>query len=206
MSLKPTIRSKLIARLERYEGRSPHLYLDSLGFVTVGVGHLIETEADIDTLDFYTLSNGKPDRLADSKRKRAEYAAVATLTPNRSLNYYKSNTSLVMVDADIDALTAKHIQSFYSELVADYRVSKGYTSNFDDFPEEVQLALFDMIFNLGRGRLKSQFVKFNTAVKSEDWTTAGRESRRFQLQAPRNNYVKSLFDKAAADAAKAKVP
>tara|TARA_R110002124_G_scaffold168444_1_gene335968 strand:+ start:238 stop:699 length:462 start_codon:yes stop_codon:yes gene_type:complete len=39
---------------------------------------------------------------------------------------------------------------------------------FDDLPEEVQLILCNMMFNMGRPRL-SKFVKFRAAIDEEDW-------------------------------------
>lgn len=43
--LNATERRTLRTTLERYEGRVPHMYLDSRGYVTVGVGHLIGTKS-----------------------------------------------------------------------------------------------------------------------------------------------------------------
>ena len=43
--------------------------------------------------------------------------------------------------------------------------------NFDDLPEEVQLILCNMMFNMGRPRL-SKFVKFRAAIAEEDWLEA----------------------------------
>ena len=39
---------------------------------------------------------------------------------------------------------------------------------FDDLPEEVQLILCNMMFNMGRPRL-SKFVKFRAAIDEKDW-------------------------------------
>ena len=44
-------------------------------------------------------------------------------------------------------------------------------SNFNDIPEEAQLILANMMFNLGRPRL-SKFLKLKTAVDDEDWMEA----------------------------------
>jgi lysozyme len=44
-------------------------------------------------------------------------------------------------------------------------------SNFNDIPEEAQLILANMMFNLGRPRL-SKFVNLKLAVDSEDWMEA----------------------------------
>ena len=44
-------------------------------------------------------------------------------------------------------------------------------SNFNELPEEVQLILANMMFNLGRPRL-SKFVKFREAINKGDWQEA----------------------------------
>ena len=52
-------------------------------------------------------------------------------------------------------------------------------SDFDDLPEEVQLIIANMMFNMGRPRL-SKFKKFNAALEAGDWAEAaveGRDSR-----------------------------
>jgi lysozyme len=44
-------------------------------------------------------------------------------------------------------------------------------SNFKDIPEEAQLILANMMFNLGRPRL-SRFLNLKAAVDAEDWMEA----------------------------------
>ena len=44
-------------------------------------------------------------------------------------------------------------------------------SNFNDIPEEAQLIIANMMFNLGRPRL-SKFLKLKAAVDDEDWMEA----------------------------------
>jgi len=48
--------------------------------------------------------------------------------------------------------------------------------DFDDFPEEAQQVIVNMMFNMGRPRL-SQFKKFCAAAKDGDWKTAAVEGR-----------------------------
>ena len=48
--------------------------------------------------------------------------------------------------------------------------------DFDDLPEEVQLIIANMMFNMGRPRL-SKFKKMNAALKKEDWKEAAKEGR-----------------------------
>ena len=55
-------------------------------------------------------------------------------------------------------------------------------SNFDELPEEVQLILANMMFNMGRTRL-SKFKKLKLAVDDEDWMEASiqmEDSRRYK--------------------------
>lgn len=47
-------------------------------------------------------------------------------------------------------------------------------SDFDDLPEEVQLIISNMMFNMGRPRL-SGFKKFNACVGDRDWEGAAEE-------------------------------
>tara|TARA_B100001093_G_scaffold277831_2_gene265528 strand:+ start:121 stop:570 length:450 start_codon:yes stop_codon:yes gene_type:complete len=51
-----------------------------------------------------------------------------------------------------------------------------YTSDWDQFPDEVQEILVNMLFNLGRTRL-NKFKKMNAALRNRDWNTAAIEGR-----------------------------
>lgn len=46
--------------------------------------------------------------------------------------------------------------------------------NFDDLPEECQLVIANMMFNLGRPRFE-KFKKFIQAIHDRDWETASKE-------------------------------
>lgn len=46
--------------------------------------------------------------------------------------------------------------------------------DFEQLPEEVQLIIANMMYNLGRPRL-SKFIKFLAAVDRRDWTACARE-------------------------------
>jgi lysozyme len=58
-------------------------------------------------------------------------------------------------------------------------------SNFNEIPEEVQLILANMMFNMGRTRL-SKFKKLKLAVDDEDWMEASiqMEDSRWYKQVP----------------------
>ncbi len=58
-------------------------------------------------------------------------------------------------------------------------------TGFDVLPEEVQLIIANMMFNLGRPRF-SKFVKLISAVEAADWGEAARqmEDSRWHVQLP----------------------
>lgn len=57
--------------------------------------------------------------------------------------------------------------------------------DFDALPEEVQLIIANMMFNLGRPRF-SKFIKFIAAVEAADWEEAARQMKdsRWHVQLP----------------------
>lgn len=175
--------------IERYEGKINHLYLDSKGYVTVGVGHLLSTVEDAQKLPFLD-QQGEPatkDMIAE------EFATISSKDGNRVANYYQQFTLLTLSNSAIDALTDKHIDSFYKELKVIY-------DGFDEFPSKVKLALFDLIFNLGMTSLRKKWPKLNACIAQKDWLAAASNSRRRGIADERNQYVKDLLASSADSA------
>lgn len=194
-----TSREKQVLRtnLEKYEGKVNHMYLDSRGYVTVGIGHLIANVAEAQKLAFKN-SRNLPASGAEIK---SDYDSVKKQPANRVASFYSKFASLTLPDAEINKLTDKHINTFEAELKRIY-------AGFEDFPSEVRLALFDLIFNLGMTDLNNNWPKFNAAIQAKDWQEAANESNRAApISAARNKYVKDLLETAAKnEAAQAATP
>jgi len=60
---------------------------------------------------------------------------------------------------------------FQIDVWATVNECKKLYNKFDDMPEEAQLILCNMMFNMGRPRL-SKFKKMNEAIANEDWFEA----------------------------------
>jgi len=158
MPLKNSVKTIVQKKLEEYEGRYNHMYLDSRGKVIIGVGHLIASKAAVTTIRLYKTKNNQPTTPASLKEKQGEYDNVLEQKKDYKASWYKQFTKLVMKEADISAQRDKHIATFYTELSSMYSKAKGYANDFDAMPDEVQLALFDMIFNLGQTKLRTIFI------------------------------------------------
>lgn len=191
--LKETEKQKLRTKLAEYEGTIPHMYLDAKGYVTVGVGHLIATVANAQTLPFIdNVSRTK----ATAAQIKAAFDAVSKQPKNRLASFYKAHTRLSLTQIEIDKLTNAHIEKFYKELKLLY-------PDFDKYPEEARLSLFDLIFNVGMTNLKLTWPIFNKAVKDKDWQLAADNSNRAApVSAARNKYVKDLLEAAAKSSRK----
>lgn len=177
----------LRVKLEKLEGRIDHIYLDTKGFVTVGVGHLISNAEAAKKLPFVRKDTGAK---ATAVEIEAEYNKVKGLPFGKRFdaNSFRRHTELILPADAIDALTDSHIRTFTSELRRLYGAAA-----FDNFPVPVKVALYDMIFNLGMTRLKDIFPKLNRHIKNGDWAAAAEESKRTDVSLERNEYVKNLF-------------
>ena len=141
---------RLSEELKADEGCVLEVYLDHLGYPTVGVGHLI-TEKDEEY--------GKP---------------VGT----------KVSQSRVDVLLHDDLLsTASECQKLYS--------------NFNSLPEEVQMIIGNMMFNLGRPRL-SKFKKMKAAVDAGQWNRAADEMYDSKLRRQVPNRADRLIERMRA--------
>lgn len=185
-----TAEEKRILRknLEKYEGTIGHMYLDTAGNVTTGIGHLLASSADAKKLLFHTAIGTR----ASPREVEAEYENIRKLPYGYAYpaSSYAKHAKLRIRQTDIDALTNRHISSFESELRLLY-------PGFNLYPTTVRLALFDMIFNLGMTKLRARFLKFNAAIAARNWAVAAQESNRPHIQALRNRYVRELLEQAA---------
>lgn len=91
-------RQSLMRNLEHQEGRVNHMYLDSNGYVTVGVGHLIATVQAAQRLPFQKRSG----QTALGDEIKDDFEAVKKQLPDRFASFYKPYTKLILPNHEID--------------------------------------------------------------------------------------------------------
>jgi GH24 family phage-related lysozyme (muramidase) len=175
------------------EGNVPHMYLDTKGLVTVGIGNMLPSVAAAQMLNFI-------DRATTAKATadaiKADYEAVTKQPDSKVASYYRPFTKLDLPNVDIDVLFRARVDEFVGQL------KKVYPA-FDSFPPSAQLALLDMGFNLGTGGLQKKFPKMNAAIAKLDWAAAGTECNRPDVNQARNDATRALFTAAVAEGAEA---
>src|SRR5208283_529589 len=127
-----------LSQLEVFEGIIPWMYLDTRGFVTVGVGELLASSARAQSLGFVDI-NGQP---LTPNAILTDYLRVQALPPARAAGFYRSSSSPILPHAAIDSLLMQHLAFFDGQLAQQF-------AEYSTFPEPAKLGLLDMIYNLG---------------------------------------------------------
>jgi len=178
---------------QRFEGEIPWLYLDTAGLVTVGIGRMIpdpDAMAAVDMVD----GAGAP---AGDAAKRAAYAAVHAAQDRKGqvAGAFKDLTPLRLTQAGSRALFDASFATLFGEAKT---IFKDVAGGFGAWPQDVQLATFDMAYNLGPQRLYDLFPTFREqGLAKRDYKTCADECERGGIGQARNDWTRAEFLKAA---------
>jgi GH24 family phage-related lysozyme (muramidase) len=177
-----------VAQLQIFEGIVPWMYLDTRGFVTVGVGEMLAAASRAQTLPFLD-SNGNA---VTADVILAEFNRVVGLPPAQSAGTYRASASPTLSAASISSLLMAHVQYFDGLL-------SGKFANYAAFPEPAKLGLLDMIYNLGPQGLFVGYPTFMGDVTNQNWNGAAAQCYRNGPSAARNQWTQQQFLAAAAN-------
>jgi len=175
-------------RLLKHEGRVRHMYRDSKGKVTVGIGFLLATQSQVTELS-WQLKQGR--RVVPSAVAVAEWNYVRGALPSgKTPEFYGTKTRVELSDATIDRVFTSKLLRLHRDLIQEFTIA-GIA--FEHLPPPVQEAMFDMGWNLGAafinkrtadgelgddGERKRVWPKLREALLNQDWEAAARESHR----------------------------
>lgn len=165
------------------------MYLDTVSKVTIGYGLMMPNSAAALAVDLLH----KDKRRASDAEKEAEWRRLRALSADGAkLNFvaehYLKAAQLFITRDEAERLMLLKLVGFIGDLRKIY-------PGFDTFPEDAQVALMDMIYNLG-WKVKTVFVNFTRSInhpKGPDWKKAADQSRRPQLSQKRNRDIRDLF-------------
>jgi GH24 family phage-related lysozyme (muramidase) len=177
--------------LEPSEGNVSHMYLDTKGLVTVGIGNMLPSAAAAQALPF--IDRDTRNR-ATAAQIATDFASVESQPDSKASKYYRQFTKLDLPSVDVDSLFRARVDEFVGQLKAAY-------PQFDSYPAGAKLALLDLVFNMGIGKLKShtEWPKLNAAIAKQDWITAASECNRPDANARRNAETKAYFIAASGE-------
>lgn len=172
-------------KLQDYNSKCEHLYLDDQGRVCVGIAHVLPTLEAALGVAFVN----KQGLRASHDEIAQDYQAVKGLTPNRIPSFYKRYLTLAIPPSEMERLTNESVAQYFIDLATIY-------PEFESFPSEAKLALGDIIFSMGKDKLVD-WLQLNESILAQDWQKASLDSARgFPVTAARNIYVQGLFERA----------
>ena len=167
-----------LEKIKEFEGSVPWMYLDTVGKVTVGVGLMLANEIAAHALPFAAETGpATRDEVAQ------EFSRVSAMKKGQLARFYFSKQGLHLTDEIIDGKLRETLEGFEGYL-------RSYLKGYDALPDSAKLALLDMIYNLGPGRLFAEYPRFIAAVERGDWRTAANTSQRRGPSAARNAWTK----------------
>ena len=168
---------EILANLEDFEGNVPHMYVDTKGYVTVGVGKMLSDAAAAQKLKFVVRATKTPATAAEIA---ADFAKVKAQPMGHLPSFYKSDLDLPQTE--VDRITKEIAEQCDKEVAARYA---GYAK----YPVQVRQALIDMRFNMGPNmdkfkKFKASIEKAHQTGNGKDWETAATESYRKDVGPP----------------------
>jgi len=178
---------EIVRDFDRFEGRIAHMYLDTKGLVTVGVGKMLRNEAAALKLPFVRRTDGQAATPAEIT---ADFRAVLAQPLGKLAGSYRKFTLLDLPNPAIDALLKVTVDGFQADLRARL---PGYAAA----PAPAKAALLDMAYNLGTDGLLL-YKNLKAAVARGDWQRAAAESHRNGPSQERNDWTRDQFLAAMA--------
>lgn len=158
----------------RFEGVVNHLYLDTRGHVTAGVGFLLPDLATAQRLAWNPAS-----------AVRLDWVMVTSMKAGLPAAEYRKATVARLDEATLRAEFGRRMAAY--EGTAARSLPRYYT-----LPPSVRMAVLDMAWQLGPGFLAA-WPKFREAVVAREWEKAAQESFRKDAQAARNEATAALL-------------
>ena len=188
----------------QWEGMTNFMYADQLGFVTTGMGDLIDSDgrgADkmhaAGNMNAYGPALLLPWKLPDGSRATeaqiiSEWQLVKSKYPGIQSAADKNITQLRLDDSDRDALIIKRMNDNEKILLQSF-------AGFGTFPADAQMAIHGMGWAMGAAFVPAyHFTGFQNAANTGDWVTAKAQSH-FKGEAPQRGVGQDLmFDNAVA--------
>jgi len=195
----PAAQQGFLTLTTNLEGYTPFMYLDIKGYVTTGIGNLIENTANGTPGGAYSPFNMKwrrnsDNQLASHDEIAAEWEQIKARQDDKLKGgfYFKQFTTLHLDDAAIQDIVANVAAQFENTL-------KGRFADWANWPADAQCATMLVAWAYGPGfsdtskGFRGQIV---TALKNDAFATAASCFPSSQLATNRNNACQLLYQNA----------
>jgi GH24 family phage-related lysozyme (muramidase) len=176
--MHPSVQQNLLAFLGKFEGRGVRwLYIDTLGFVTTGIGYLTNSIDAAQRLPWKRQdgSAADPAEIADAwnavaNQRTQDVGQLQTgsiAMQGGASQAMQALTNIRLTQADVDRLAMDRALEFEKTI-------KGHFPAWDHLPADGQMLIMSMAWALGPG-FGSKFPSFSKAVNAGDFESARAE-------------------------------
>jgi hypothetical protein len=196
VNLRPSVAAAFTSYTGPFEGYCTWMYLDTKGYVTTGMGNLIDSIQAAQTLPWLTAGN-KP---ASPSQIAAEWRQIKARQSSKNLGGYAFEkwATLHLEHGPIDRLVAVKMADFAAAVNHTY-------PTFAGAPADAQLAWLDMAWNYGPAFMDKKtasgswvWPNFRAAVKVSHWARAADNVGDVSRGHTRNQSRARLFLNAAS--------
>lgn len=168
----------------KFEGYVPHIYLDTEGFITTGVGALVDDEKTFMAIDW--LVDGI--RPATDAEKQAAYNRFQDLKRQKKFGqdygagYYKDKSRLHVSEAYALQRMNEHVQNDLERL-------RNGIDGFDNLPYPLKEVLMDIRYTSG-SVTRDNWKHLRDGIDKKDLTQIFNHVNRPQVSSSRNQWAK----------------
>jgi hypothetical protein len=196
--MKDSVLKAFIPFTTPFEVYTPYMYTDNKGFVTTGIGDLMEDlSTHQPTAEVFSLPwmnrDGSP---ATHEEILSEWNLVKTSFPGVQSTGDAAITQLRLSRQAVDALVYRKLASTEADLMRHY-------ASWSEWPADAQLGTLSMAWAMGTGFSNPAsnpgiyFKSFSEAVNQEDFATAAPQSHCRNCDPKRNTANLIMFQNAA---------
>jgi len=165
--MRDSVKSYFLAFSERFEGRVDWLYLDVHRLVTVGVGCLVDSIADVQRLDFYRTGTAVHASQSEIMTAWRRVKNDQTLDPKDGGVQYARLTGIRITPSSMQNLVESKLAWTESTLRLHFPA-------WDTLCADAQLAVMSKAW-AGGGGFADEWPHLAAAINAGDWLTAAKE-------------------------------
>lgn len=170
-------------RLRKEENIKKHIYLDTKGVKTVGIGTNIDRWEDFDKIHWQV--DGKPATEKEKQKGFNKYETLKTtgfFGKNFGAELFKNKSNLRISQEETEHLMVQHLKK-------DLAMLEKYVPEFRNFPFELQEVLLDIRYNTGNAG-RNKWPKLYKAIDQQNIQDMAQQVHRKDVGEERNQWAK----------------